>query len=109
MKPKRRRILGIMLPGFGVGILGLLFLGKTMGTLWLRSHSTVYLLERPAGFQLSIAVHRYPRLAHFPEYLGFGEGFVQLFDRETGKVFEDVTVEDLGSVNTFAWGSLTVA
>jgi len=99
---RKQAIVGLFLVVV-VGALALEFICRPMFALFLRTNSTVYRWERPPGARLSVAVYRYPRLGRLPQYLGFGEGYMQLLDSEIGKVYEDVVVEDLAAVNAFAW------
>jgi hypothetical protein len=108
MNITRRKALGAVLGCVLVGTLGVQWIGKPAFVIWLRAHSTVRLVEKPPGGHFSIAVYRYPRLKDIPEYLGLGQGYVQLFETHTGKVLQEKAAEDLTAIRNFAWGPASV-
>lgn len=84
--------------------LALHFIGKPVFVTWLRAHSTVRMLQASPDGRYNIAVYRYPRLADVPEVLGFGQGYVQLYEvRSSPRVLNEQVVEDLAAIHLFAW------
>lgn len=108
MKIKRTKILVAVLLGVVAGALLFQFIGRPMFVTWLRAHSTVRLVESPPGGRFSVAVFRYPRLGDIPECLGFGQGYVQLYDTATGQVLQEKVTDDLAAIHLFAWGPSSV-
>jgi hypothetical protein len=47
-------------------------------------------------------------LGDIPECLGFGQGYVQLYDTATGQVLQEKVADDLGAIHLFAWGPSSV-
>jgi hypothetical protein len=109
MKITRKKILGALLLAVVAGALVLQFIAKPVCVTWLRAHSTVLMVQSPPGGRHSVAVYRYPKLRHLPEYLGFGQGYVQLYDKESGRVLEEKVADDLAAVRLFAWGPRSVS
>ena len=109
VKISRKNILGAALLAVVVGALMLHFVAKPVCVTWLRAHSTALMVQSPPGGNYSVAVYRYPKLRHLPEYLGFGQGYVQLYDKESGRVLEEKVAEDLGAIRNFAWQPRSVS
>jgi hypothetical protein len=86
MNTTRKKILVAVLLGVVVGALELQFIARPMFVTWLRAHSTVRMVQSPPGGRYSLAVYRYPRLGDIPECLGFGQGYVQLYDTGTERI-----------------------
>ena len=105
----RTKALVVVLGAVLVGVTALKFIAGPVFTIWLRAHSTVWMVQSPPGGRLWVAVHRLPRLGDVPECLGFGQGYVQLYEPGRGRVFQDERVEDLASIRTFAWGVSSVS
>ena len=108
MKITRKKILAVVLLGVIAGALVLQFIAKPICVTWLRAHSTVWMVQSPPGGRHSVAVYRYPKLRHVPEYLGFGQGYVQLYDKDTGRVLQEKVTDDLAAIRLFAWGPRSV-
>jgi hypothetical protein len=85
------------------------FIATPLLVVWLRAHSTVSRLDLSPDNRYQISIHRYPRLRDVPETLGFGQGYVVLSDRTTGKVLTEKPADDLGAVNLLAWGKSTIS
>ncbi len=84
------------------------FIGGAAFTTWLRAHATVRSVQSPPGGRLSVAIHQYPQLGGVTECLGFGQGYVQLYEPETGTVLHEKTADDLAAIRAFAWGQKSV-
>jgi hypothetical protein len=108
MKITRKKLRLTVLLGALVGGLLLYFVPKTIYITWLRAHSTVVMMQSPPGGRHAIAVYRYPKLGHVPDYLGFGQGYVQLYDKETGRILEEKVTDDVAAIHFFAWGGRSV-
>jgi hypothetical protein len=108
MNITRKKLLIGVLVGVIAGALMVQFIGKPVFVTWLRAHSTVWSLHSPAGSSHAVAIYRYPKLRHIPDYFGFGQGYVQLFDKITGHVWEEKVTHDLGAIHLFAWGPTSV-
>src|SRR2546426_10940738 len=102
MNITRKKLLATVLVGIVAGTLVLQFIAKPVCVMWLRAHSTVWMLESPPGSRHSIALYRYPNLRHVPEYLGFGQGYVQLYDKDTGRILQEKVADDLAAIHLFA-------
>lgn len=93
----------------GVVIL-LLAIGDVSTRVYLRTHATrcgtVPVQSRSGEFQ--IVMYRYPRLRDIPESFGFGQGFVQLQEKATGKVVAQKHADDLAPLTAFRWSSTNV-
>ncbi len=105
--PRTKLLLGALI-GVVAFALILKFVGTPMFVTWLRAHSTVQMLNSPPGGRYSVAVFRYPRLGDIPECLGFGQGYVQLYQPGTGKVLQEKVADDLALIGLFAWGASDV-
>jgi hypothetical protein len=108
MKITRKKVLVAVLLGVVAGALTLQFIGRPIFVTWLRARSTVWLLTSPPGRRYSLAVYRYPRLGAIPECLGFGQGYVQLYDQATGRILHEKVADDLAAINFFMWGTSSV-
>lgn len=108
MNITRKKILVAVLVGVVGGALALQFIGRRVFVTWLRAHSTVRMVQSPPGGRYSIAVYRYPRLGDIPELLGFGQGYVQLYDTATERVLQEKVADDLAAIHLFAWGPSSV-
>jgi hypothetical protein len=108
MNTTRKKILVAVLLGVVVGALGLQFIARPMFVTWLRAHSIVRMVQSPPGGRYALAVYRYPRLGDIPECLGFGQGYVQLYDTGTERVLQEKVADDLAAIHLFAWGPSSV-
>jgi len=108
MKFTRKRIFFGVLLGFFAAALLLYCIPRAIYVTWLRAHSTVVMLQSPPGGRHAVAVYRYPKLDHVPEYLGFGQGYVQLYDKATGRILEEKVADDLAAIRLFAWAPRSV-
>jgi hypothetical protein len=109
MKITRRKIFGALLLAVIAGALVLQFIAKPICVTWLRAHSTVLMVQSPPGGDHAITVYRYPKLRHIPDYLGFGQGYVQLYDKHSGRVVEEKVTDDVEAIRFFAWGGRNVS
>jgi hypothetical protein len=91
------------------GALLLQFVGKPLFVSWLRAHSTVSMVQAQPGGRHKIAVYRYPKMHNIPECLGFGQGYVQLYETDSGHVLQEKVANDLAAINLFAWGPTWVS
>jgi hypothetical protein len=108
MNISRKKLLVMSLLGVVLSVLALQFIGRPMFVTWLRAHSTVRMVQTPPGGRYSVAVYRYPRLADIPECLGFGQGYVQLYNTASGQVLQEKAADDLAAIHLFAWGPSSV-
>jgi hypothetical protein len=94
----------------GVGGVILFFVGDICARVYLKTHATpcgiVKIQSRGGKFQ--IAMYRYPRLQDIPETLGFGQGFVQLQETASKKVFAQKRAQDLGTLSWYRWSETNV-
>jgi hypothetical protein len=100
----RKNLLLALLAGVIAMALALQFIGKPVFVTWLRAHSTVRMLLASPDGRYNITVYRYPRLADVPEVLGFGQGYVQLYEvRSSPRVLNEQVAEDLAAIHRFTW------
>jgi hypothetical protein len=105
----RRKVWIAVLVAVVMGVLAFEFLARPIFTTWLRAHATVRMVQSPPGGKFGVAVFRYPRLGQIPEMFGFGQGYVQLYEIETGRVLQEKVADDLTGVRLFAWGPSSVS
>lgn len=78
--------------------------------VYLRTRATrslVVPVESPGG-EFQIAMYRYPRLRDIPESFGFGQGFVQLQEKASGKALAQKHADDLAPLTVFRWSATNV-
>ena len=78
--------------------------------VYLRTHATRWWVVpvESRGGEFQIAMYRYPRLRDIPESFGFGQGFVQLQEKASGKVVAQKHADDLAPLTAFRWSSTNV-
>ncbi len=108
MNTSRRKTLLSLAVGILAGGLVLQSIGKHIAVTWLRRHSTLRTMQSPPGGRYGVAVYGYPRLADIPECVGFGQGYVHVYELSTGRVLQEKVAEDLGGIHLFAWGPTNV-
>ena len=108
MKITRLQVLFSILAAIVLAAIGLRLIGRPILVTWVRAHATVRLVESPPGGRFGVAVFRYPRMGHVPELLGLGQGYVQLYELDSGEVFQEKVAPDLAAIHLFAWGPSSV-
>ncbi|MGO8838361.1 MAG: hypothetical protein ACLQAH_15150 [Limisphaerales bacterium] len=88
----------------------LLVVGDISTRVYLKTHATRWWVVpvESRGGEFQIAMYRYPRLRDIPESLGFGQGFVQLQEKVSGKVLAQKHADDLAPLTAFRWSATNV-
>ena len=89
------------------GVFVLLAIGDISTRVYLRTHATHWwtVPVESRGGEFQIVMYRYPRLRDIPESFGFGQGFVQLQEKASGKVLAQKHADDLAPLTAFRWSS----
>lgn len=90
-------------------VIGIKSLASAYIRTYLRAKATpdsIPVVSKDGRFRL--VMYRYPRLKDAPEWLGFGQGFVQLEDTASGKVLAQKQADDLAPLQAFRWSGTNV-
>ena len=92
------------------GVFLLSVVGHISTRVYLRTHATRWwtVPVESRGGEFQIVMYRYPRLRDIPESFGFGQGFVQLQEKASGKVLAQKRADDLAPLTAFRWSDTNV-
>jgi hypothetical protein len=106
----KRLLVFLVCLALAVGIvLGIKSIGSGYISTYLRAKATPYgipVVSKDGRFKL--VMYRYPRLNDVPEWLGFGQGFVQVEEAVSGKVLALKHAGDLAPLTAFRWSATNV-